>query len=105
MEASEGRSRRMAFWMCMGNTGWAVGHRQRAECGREQTIATEAFPVDGGAPVKICLSYCQMVWDRSGKFAYLYTGTLSDHSYALPLVAQTGLPKLPPEGVAALTDL
>jgi Tol biopolymer transport system component len=73
--------------------------------GEEQTTATKAFSVDGTKAVKVCLGYCQLVWDPDGKFAYLFFPALSDKTYAIPIVTQSGLPSLPPNGVAGLEDL
>ena len=73
--------------------------------GEEQTAATKAFSVDGTQSVKICLGYCQLVWDPESKFAYLFFPALSDSSYALPVARDSGLPSLPPNGVARLEDL
>jgi hypothetical protein len=38
----------------------------------EQTTVTKAFRVDGTESVKVCLGYCQLVWDPDGNFVYLY---------------------------------
>jgi eukaryotic-like serine/threonine-protein kinase len=73
--------------------------------GEEQTAVTKAFSVDGTQSVKICLGYCQLVWDPESKFAYLFFPALSDNTYALPVVRDSGLPSLPPNGVARLEDL
>jgi eukaryotic-like serine/threonine-protein kinase len=71
----------------------------------EQTTVTKAFRVDGTESVKVCLGYCQLVWDPDGKFVYLHFQALSDKSYALPVIRESGLPSLPPNGVARLEDL
>ena len=73
--------------------------------GEEQTTATKAFSVDGTASVKVCLGYCQLVWDPDGKFVYLFFPALSNNSYALPVVRNSGLPNLPPKGVTRSEDL
>jgi eukaryotic-like serine/threonine-protein kinase len=73
--------------------------------GEEPTAATKAFSVDGTESVKVCLGYCQSVWDPGGKFVYLSFPALSDKTYALPIVRQSGLPILPSNGVARLEDL
>jgi len=73
--------------------------------GEEQTAATKAFSVDGTQSVKICLGYCQLVWDTESKFAYLFFPALSDKTYALPVDRESGLPSLPLNGVAKLEDL
>jgi len=73
--------------------------------GEEQTAATKAFSVDGTQSVKICLGYCQLVWDQESKFAYLFFPALSNITYALPVVRDSGLPSLPSNGVTRLEDL
>jgi Tol biopolymer transport system component len=73
--------------------------------GEEQTAATKAFSVDGTQSVKVCLGYCQLMWDPDGKFVYLFFPALSDNTYALPIVSDSGLPNLPPNGVVRLEDL
>jgi eukaryotic-like serine/threonine-protein kinase len=73
--------------------------------GEESTAATKAFSVDGTESVKVCLGYCQSMWDPGGKFVYLSFSALSDKTYALPIVRQSGLPNLPSNGVARLEDL
>jgi len=73
--------------------------------GEESTAATKAFSVDGTESVKVCLGYCQSLWDPGGKFVYLSFPALSDKTYALPIIRQSGLPNLPSNGVARLQDL
>ena len=73
--------------------------------GEEVTAVTKAYSLDGTESVKVCLGYCQLVWDDGGKFVYLYFSALSDASYALPIVRDSGLPSLPPNGVSRLEDL
>ncbi len=73
--------------------------------GQEQPAMIKVFRVDGTASVQVCLGYCQLVWDRNGKFVYLTFPTLSDDTYSLPVVNDSGLPSLPPNGVARLEDL
>ena len=65
----------------------------------------KAFRVDGTASVKLCPGYCQLVWDWNGKFVYLSFPTVSDDTYSLPVVNDSGLPSLPPNGLAGLEDL
>jgi eukaryotic-like serine/threonine-protein kinase len=73
--------------------------------GEESTAATKAFSVDGTESVKVCLGYCQSLWDPGGKFVYLSFPALSDKTYALPIIRQSGLPNLPSNGVARLEDV
>ncbi len=64
----------------------------------EHTASMKAFPVDGGPPVTMCLEYCVVNWDTTGRYAYFTFLRAGSDSYALPLM-HDGLPKLPPGGV------
>ena len=70
-----------------------------------QLVAAKAFPVGGGAAVTVCLGYCSLKWDSSGKFAYVYLPSFSQSSYAIPVEQSSGLPRLPPAGVSRIEDL
>jgi Tol biopolymer transport system component len=65
----------------------------------EHTTVTKAFAVDGGAPVPLCLDYCTLSWDTSGRYAYLSFVAAGRVSYAVPVMHDVGLPKLPLIGV------
>jgi Tol biopolymer transport system component/tRNA A-37 threonylcarbamoyl transferase component Bud32 len=72
----------------------------------EQSVAVTAFPLDGGAPVRVCNSFCGARWDISGKFLYLtFNGAGDSNTYALPVNPARGIPGLPPGGVASRDDL
>ena len=64
----------------------------------EYPASMKAFPVDGGAPVPICLGYCTLSWDTGGRYAYLSFLPYGSGSYALPVIQDVGLPKLPAGG-------
>jgi eukaryotic-like serine/threonine-protein kinase len=71
----------------------------------DHPYSVDAFPVDGGAVVPVCLGLCPASWDRTGKSLYLTLPTTGDKNvYALPL-QPTGLPKLPPAGVSGPEQL
>jgi eukaryotic-like serine/threonine-protein kinase len=72
---------------------------------QEQRVASTAFPVDGGPRVTLCLGFCSLRFDSSGKFVYLYSALLSERSYVLPVQQNSGLPKLPSAGVSRIEDL
>jgi serine/threonine protein kinase/Tol biopolymer transport system component len=72
--------------------------------GQEHTAAVSAFPVDGGAAVRVCLGYCTLSWDATGKFMYIYFPELREGIYPLPVQHATGLPKLPQAGIAQVED-
>ena len=71
----------------------------------EHTAAATAFAMDGGEAVPLCLGYCFLTWNTSGTLLYIYFPSLHEGSYALPVAHGTGLPKLPPSGIARLEDL
>ena len=72
---------------------------------QERTAQTTAFAVDGSTSVPVCLGYCQVIWEMTGKFAYLYFPSLREGSYPLQVLHDTGLPKLPPAGISRIEDL
>jgi eukaryotic-like serine/threonine-protein kinase len=68
---------------------------------QDHTVATKAFPVDGGEPLTLCLAYCRVDWDPSGKFVYIqYFNADDDGTYAVPLTHDSEIPKLPASGIA-----
>jgi eukaryotic-like serine/threonine-protein kinase len=62
---------------------------------RKDAFETRAVPVTGGLPIRLCHTYCDVIWDASGKSAFLVFDT---GSFALPLVRDTELPNLPEAG-------
>jgi eukaryotic-like serine/threonine-protein kinase len=69
--------------------------------GEEHQMAIKAFPVIGGEAVTMCLEYCVFDWDTAGKFVYSYIPPLLS-TYALPVLPETGLPKILPGDVARI---
>ena len=68
--------------------------------------SVKAFSSEGDqAPVTVCRYYCGMIWDAAGKFAIFSQRGLADKGVMLPVQAATGLPKLPPDGIAKAEDL
>jgi hypothetical protein len=61
----------------------------------------KAFPVDGGAPVPLCVDYCVLSWDTAGRYAYFSFLPYGSGSYALPVIHDVGLPKLPAGGASS----
>src|SRR5208282_3220612 len=82
---------------------WLVAGSPRAD--QEHTAQLTAFAVDGGTSATLCLSYCSLTWDTSGKFVYVSFFTPEGGSYSLPVLRDTGLPKLPATGIAGVEDL
>jgi serine/threonine protein kinase len=72
---------------------------------QEHTAQVIAFAVDGSTSVVLCLSYCSLTWDTSGKFAYVSFSMMREGSYTLPVLHETGLPRLPSTGIARTEDL
>jgi serine/threonine protein kinase/Tol biopolymer transport system component len=72
---------------------------------QEHTAQATAFAVDGSTSVPLCLGYCHLVWESTGKLAYLYFPALYEGTYLLTVVHDTGLPKLPPAGIERIEDL
>lgn len=66
--------------------------------------AVVAIPVDGGAPTRLCVSYCFAEWSTSGKFLALGLEQASETSPGRTLTIPVGpgesLPDLPPAGIA-----
>jgi serine/threonine protein kinase len=71
----------------------------------EHTSMTKLFAVDGSQSVALCVDYCLAQWDATGQFLYVSYPQLHEGSYALPVRQASGLPKLPPAGIARLEDL
>ena len=52
----------------------------------------------------LCVIRCDLDWDMSGKVAFLNFPSLRGGSYALPLIRDSGLPKIPLIGAARIED-
>jgi eukaryotic-like serine/threonine-protein kinase len=70
----------------------------------EHTAATKAFALDGSQPVTLCLGYCTVTWDPTGKFAYVVFWQVRAGTFALPLDHGSNIPGIPPSGIARLED-
>ena len=83
---------------------WVVGGSPVSS--EEVKAAITAFPVDGGEAVTLCQVYCLPTWNTGGTLLYIYFPSLHDEgSYVLPVLRDSGLPKLPSSGIARLEDL
>jgi eukaryotic-like serine/threonine-protein kinase len=68
--------------------------------------STDAVPVEGGSPVRLCVNICYPKWDVLGEFMYISFLQQSDpHSYALPIRRGEGLPALPSTVLSGVEDL
>jgi hypothetical protein len=70
----------------------------------EHTAQFTAFAADGSRAVPLCLGYCQVSWDVTGKFMYVYFAALRDVTFPLPVLLDSGLPILPPAGIERIED-
>jgi eukaryotic-like serine/threonine-protein kinase len=70
---------------------------------QEPAAGVRAYAVDGSAMVPLCLVDCELNWDTSGKFAFL-NFIAAYRSGWLPIMRDSGLPKIPPRGVFAIED-
>jgi DNA-binding winged helix-turn-helix (wHTH) protein/Tol biopolymer transport system component len=64
----------------------------------------KVFAVDGTATVTVCAGYCIFNWDTSGGFVYLSYPIRAEISYPLPVMRDSGLPKLPPAAATRIED-
>jgi eukaryotic-like serine/threonine-protein kinase len=75
---------------------WVVAGAPNSD--EEHPASMKAFPVDGGASVPLCVDYCVLSWDTAGRFAFISFMSDGSRSYALPVIHDVGLPKLPAGG-------
>jgi hypothetical protein len=71
----------------------------------EHMSSAAAIAVDGSTTVPLCVGYCNLSWDKAGRFIYLYYQELGESTYVIPVKQNTGLPKTPPGGFATLDDM
>jgi eukaryotic-like serine/threonine-protein kinase len=69
-----------------------------------QPMTTKAFALDGSAAVPVCVGYCLPTWDIAGKTVFFNYPSLYDGTYAMPVLHDSGLPKLPPAGIGRVED-
>jgi serine/threonine protein kinase len=75
---------------------WVVAGSPNSD--EDHPASMKAFPVDGGASVPLCTDYCVVSWDTAGKYAFISFLPYGSGSYALPVIRDVGLPKLPAGG-------
>jgi eukaryotic-like serine/threonine-protein kinase len=84
-------------WVVVGTTGSEAEHKKSG---------VVAFAVDGTSAVTVSGVYCLLNWDTSGKFIYLNFPDQgqSNESYALPVMHDSGLPKIPSIATERIED-
>jgi Tol biopolymer transport system component len=65
---------------------------------------TKAFAVDGTATVSVCAGFCILSWNASGGSVYLSYPSQRGMSLVLPVMRDSGLPKLPPVAATHIED-
>jgi len=80
-------------------TGWPLDYCRSPNSDEEHLASMKAFPVDGGASVPLCADYCVLNWIW-WKICLTFPSAIWLSSYALPVMHDLGLPKLPPEASA-----
>ncbi|MGA1987453.1 MAG: protein kinase [Candidatus Sulfotelmatobacter sp.] len=71
----------------------------------EHTVAAKAFAVEGNESVTLCVDYCVFNWDTTGNFVYVSHSRPHDVTYAIPVLHDSGLPKVPPGDVSQIQSL
>src|SRR5208337_3775045 len=99
----------LEFYSVAPNGQWLIA---AAPVPNEEThAAVSAYPVHGGAPVRICGGGpCNARWDRAGKFFYLALIEMGSRggrarTLVFPLPHGRDLPSLPPSGINSAEDV
>ena len=71
----------------------------------EHPVGVRAFPVDGGEAVTLCLAYCAIAWDTTGKFIFMRINWEDPSTYVLSTAPNSQLPELPPTGIHGPKDV
>ena len=71
----------------------------------QHPVGINAFPVDGGEPVTLCLAHCAIAWDTSGKFIFIRIKWEDPDTYVLPTAPGSQLPELPASGLGDPKDV
>ena len=81
---------------------WIVAATSQPD--EEYTVATKAFAIDGSETASICIRYCLVRWDTTGKFVFLYLPRPTKGTYLLA-ASESGLPNVPAGGVTKQQDV
>jgi Tol biopolymer transport system component/predicted Ser/Thr protein kinase len=79
---------------------------QRDDANKDHPYHAAAYPIGGGKPVLICQSVCLAGWSIDGKYMQIEFEMARERStFFLTVRKETGLPDLPPEGLAGPEEL
>jgi serine/threonine protein kinase/WD40 repeat protein len=74
--------------------------------GQDPVARLFASRLDGGSQVRICAVYCLSHWTSDGKTFMVIMGTMEGtKTLVAPVSPATGLPTLPPAGLATIADM
>jgi serine/threonine protein kinase len=83
---------------------WAVAAVPSSD--ENYPMATMAIAVDGSATVLLCVDYCSLTWDNTGRYAFLSDFERQfNGSYRVPVAHDTGLPSLPAGSFSSVKEL
>jgi DNA-binding winged helix-turn-helix (wHTH) protein/Tol biopolymer transport system component len=82
---------------------WVIVGLPSAE--EERPAVAKAFALDGSASVPLCLMHCEIDWDSSGKVLSIRFPALTENTYLLPVLPDTGLPKIPSAPIRGIEDI
>jgi eukaryotic-like serine/threonine-protein kinase len=87
---------------------WAVAQPELHES--EVSRGVVAYPVDGGAPLRICRTLCFVSWSLDGKSIYIHlpgTSQVDDFgkTFVIPTKSGNPFPQLPTSGIQSESDL
>jgi eukaryotic-like serine/threonine-protein kinase len=71
----------------------------------EYPASMKAVAVDGSKSAQLCVVFCTLTWDFTGKFVYFNFPDLYEGSYVVPVMPGVGLPKVPISGITSKEDL
>ena len=78
---------------------------EKDDTDKNHPYRTLAYPIGGGKPVTLC-ALCYLNWSVDGKYlaVQFHPAPQSVETYLFPVSAESGLPRLPPEGLSAPED-
>ncbi len=83
---------------------WAAA--ATADPDEEHPASLKAFAIDGGPPVTLCTPpIACWIGTPPGKFVYVSFPDFHEGSFAVPVMQDTGLPRVPPGGIANIRDV